>query len=134
MYDIRGFFSACFAAMLVFSGTVAELSARPFVDSVRVGDHAKKTRFVVDLSEKVSFSVFTLANPNRVVIDLTEVHWRIKPDGFRPGRRITGFRYGLFRSGQSRMVLDVKKPVIVSKAFVLGPSGNRGHRLNSRKG
>ncbi|MBT5047555.1 MAG: N-acetylmuramoyl-L-alanine amidase [Rhodospirillaceae bacterium] len=129
MYWIRRSSSAIFAGFVLFAGAAADLSARPVVESVRVGDQIKKTRFVVDLSAKVSFSVFTLADPYRVVIDLSEVDWRLKPDAVRPGRRITGFRFGLFRSGQSRMVLDVKQPVNVTKAFILGPSGHRGHRL-----
>ena len=129
MYCNRGIKSAFFAAFVVFAGGIADVAARPSVESVRVGDHTKKTRFVVDLSSKISFSVFTLANPYRVVIDLSEVDWRLKSDALRPGKRITGFRFGLFRAGQSRMVLDVKKPVIVTKAFILGPNGNRGHRL-----
>lgn len=129
MYCMRRNISAFFVAFFVLAGGVADLSARPVVESVRVGDHTKKTRFVVDLSAKVSFSVFTLADPYRVVIDLSEVDWRLKTDAFRPGRRITGFRFGLFRSGQSRMVLDMKQPVIVAKAFILGPNGSRGHRL-----
>lgn len=129
MYWVFRSIPAIFAAFVLIAGSAADVFARSVVESVRVGDHAKKTRFVVDLSGKVSFSVFTLADPYRVVIDLSEVDWRLKSETFRSGKRITGFRYGLFRSGQSRMVLDVKQPVIVSKAFILGPNGNRGHRL-----
>jgi N-acetylmuramoyl-L-alanine amidase len=129
MYCTRRLILVLLVLLISVGSGASFASARPVVESVRVGDQAKKTRFVVDLSAKVAFSVFTLADPYRVVIDLSEVDWRLKPEAFRPGKRITGFRFGLFRSGQSRMVLDVRRPVIVSKAFILGPNGNRGHRL-----
>lgn len=129
MYCMCRTLSAFVTALIIVVGAVSDAHALPTVDSVRIGDHAKKTRFVVDLSAKVAFSVFTLADPYRVVIDLSEVAWRLKPDAIPAGKRITGFRFGLFRSGQSRMVLDVKRPVTVGKAFILGPNGNRGHRL-----
>lgn len=129
MYSTCRILPAFFTALILVLGTVSHAAALPSVESVRVGDHAKKTRFVVDLSDKVSFSVFTLADPYRVVIDLSEVTWRLKPEALRSGKRITGFRFGLFRSGQSRMVLDLKRPVMVGKAFILRPNGNRGHRL-----
>jgi len=108
---------------------VAPAAARPAVDSVRVGEYATKTRFVVDLSESVSFTIFTLADPYRVVVDLPEVVWQLKPEDIPAGRRVTGYRFGLFQAGQSRIVIDTAKPVRVAKAFLLQPSGKRGHRL-----
>ena len=102
---------------------------KPAVYSVRIGDYAAKTRIVLDLSGKISFSIFSLADPYRMVINLPEVDWRLKDDDIRPGKRITGFRFGLFRPGQSRMVIDVARPVRVAKSFYLEPGRKRGHRL-----
>ena len=115
-----GLWLLCLAATVV---------AAPVVDAVRIGDYQTRSRFVVDLSGPVSFNVFTLADPYRVVIDLPEVAWRIKPKDMPRGKRITGYRLGLYQPGKSRIVMDVAKPVKIAKAFLLGPSGAYGHRL-----
>jgi len=106
------------------------LSAEPAVLGVRVAEHLSMTRFVLDLSEKVNFEVFTLAKPYRVVIDFPEMDWRIRPNALGEGKGlIGGFRFGLFTSGTSRVVLDVKKPVAVRKVFLLNPVGQHGYRF-----
>ena len=93
--------------------------AIPVVDSVRIGDYAKKTRFVIELDKTVKFNVYTLGNPYRVVIELPEVIWRIKANAIRGGRRISGYRFGLFRPGHSRVVIDLKSPMKVTNFFSL---------------
>jgi N-acetylmuramoyl-L-alanine amidase len=115
--------------IILVAGTSSPAAAKSTVTSVRIGDYTSKTRIVLDLSNKVSFNVFSLANPYRVVINLPEVDWRLKDDAVRPGKRITGFRFGLFRPGQSRVVIDVARPVSVTKSFFLEPDKNRGYRL-----
>lgn len=103
--------------------------AEPAVTSVRIGNYPDKTRFVLDMTEPVKFSVFSVADPYRIVIDLPEVDWRIDPRKPVRSRLITGFRYGLFKPGTSRVVLDVARPVAVARKFLLPPSRRRGNRL-----
>ena len=56
-------------------------SAVPVVLNARIGEHGDHTRFVVEMSDPVTLRVFTLANPNRLVIDMPEVLWRLQaPD------------------------------------------------------
>ena len=111
------------------AGISPSVAAKTTVASVRIGDYASRTRIVLDLSGKVSFNVFSLADPYRVVINLPEVDWRLKDDAVHPGKRITGFRFGLFRPGQSRVVIDLARPVSVTKSFFLEPDKKRGYRL-----
>src|SRR5205085_887801 len=76
----------------------ADAQARPVVMGARIGEHPGLTRFVLELSDPVTPRVFTLANPDRVVMDLPGVLWRIgTPD--RPSGRgaIRSYRYGAFR-------------------------------------
>lgn len=100
------------------------------VDDLRVGEHAAKTRLVLGVDKPIPFNVFTLADPYRVVIDLPEVGWRLPS---RPLPRDTGLlkqlRYGLFKPGVSRVVLDVKGPTAVSQAMLLQPDSQYGYRL-----
>ncbi len=105
-------------------------AADTIVTDVRVGLHDKTTRFVLDLSTRVEFKVFTLDDPYRVVIDLPEVGWRL-PAKPLPGRTglLERFRYGLFKPGQSRVVLDIRGPAAIDKAFLLEPAGAQAFRL-----
>ena len=42
---------------------------------------------------------------------------------------LAGYRYGLFRSGTSRIVLDASRPLGVAAAFPVAPDSQYGHRL-----
>jgi len=102
----------------------------PMVMSARIGEHEDRTRLVIELSDPVNLRAFALANPDRVVIDMPEVTWRLgappRPSGFGA---IKSYRYGQFRVGNSRMVIDLNQPVTVSDALVLPPSAGFGYRV-----
>ncbi len=105
-------------------------AAKTVVTDIRVGVQGEVTRIVFEVTKRVTFSVFTLRDPYRVVVDLPEVGWRL-PAKPLPGA--TGvfrkLRYGLFKPGHSRVVLDTRTPVAISKAFVLDSGGDGGSRL-----
>lgn len=105
-------------------------AAPPVVIDVRFGSHEGATRFVVELSDPVEYRVFTLAGPDRVVIDLPEVLWRLSVTE-RPEARgaVASYRYGLFRQGNSRFVVDLKQPVKVDGPRLYPPEGGYGFRL-----
>ncbi|MDA0703378.1 MAG: N-acetylmuramoyl-L-alanine amidase [Proteobacteria bacterium] len=105
-------------------------AAKPAATSVRFGIQDEATRFVVELSAAVGFHIFTLPDPYRVVIDMSEVAWRLPSETADTGNGIvSGFRYSLFRPGTTRIVLDVTKPVRVKRSFLLPPSDKQGHRF-----
>jgi N-acetylmuramoyl-L-alanine amidase len=103
---------------------------RPVVMSARIGDHSDRTRFVVELSDPLNLRTFTLNNPNRVVIDMPAVQWHLdgppRPTGHGAVR---SYRYGLFRPGNSRFVIDLNQPVSVSAALVIPPERGFGYRV-----
>lgn len=102
----------------------------PIVLSARIGEHRDRTRFVFELSDPVTIRTFTLTDPDRVVIDMPEVSWRLGAPPKPSGRGlIKSYRYGLFRKGDSRMVIDLNRPVRVSNALVLPPSHGFGYRV-----
>lgn len=96
----------------------------PVVQSVRVGQHPDHTRFVMEVSDNVSFKITTLADPYRVVVDFPELGWQL-PEGFNPRMygALSGFRYGLFKTGTSRIVLDANAPVKIKQTLMLPPRG-----------
>jgi N-acetylmuramoyl-L-alanine amidase len=110
-------------------GTVPQ-GAVPIVMSARIGEHQDRTRLVIELSDPVNLRAFALAAPDRVVIDMPEVSWRLgappRPSGFGA---VKSYRYGQFRTGNSRMVIDLNQPVSVSDALVLPPSSGFGYRV-----
>jgi N-acetylmuramoyl-L-alanine amidase len=102
----------------------------PLVMSARIGEHEDRTRLVVELSDPVNLRTFTLDNPARVVIDMPQVAWRLGAPPRPSGKGvIKGYRYGLFRTGNSRMVIDLNQPVSVSDALVIPPSAGFGYRV-----
>jgi N-acetylmuramoyl-L-alanine amidase len=125
----RKIFAQLIWGVALFSAFVSGASAMPVVESVRIGDYPEKTRFVIEFDKPIKFNVFTLGSPYRIVVELQEVAWRIKPDVAPRGKRITGYRFGLFRPGQSRVVIDLKSPIRVTNSFILPPNSKRGHRL-----
>lgn len=105
-------------------------ASRIAVTDARIGKNGSHTRFVLNISEKIDFEVFTLADPYRIVLDLPEVAWRLTGEGQEAtGGAIRGYRYGLFRAGRSRMVIDLSSPVAIANKFLLPPEGERRYRL-----
>lgn len=98
--------------------------ARPTVLDSRLGIHPDKTRFVLELSESVPFSVSVLTNPYRVVVDLPELAW---PNGgaVMAGKGTAGkgliarYRYEARDTGAPRLVFETTGPVRVLEAFTL---------------
>ena len=100
------------------------------IHGLRIGVHGEKTRLVMDMDAPVRFRTFTLADPYRVLIDLSEVRFNL-PANSKPNRTggVAGYRFGLFEPGTSRIVIDLLEPRVVSGAFLLPPRASKGHRL-----
>lgn len=105
------------------------LAAVPEVTGVRFGGDQDKTRFVLEMKGNSAFRTFTLAAPNRIVIDLDEVKWKIGPGGSTGKGLINNYRYGLYMPGTSRVVLDLKNPVKISNSFIISGEGGKPNRL-----
>jgi N-acetylmuramoyl-L-alanine amidase len=102
----------------------------PVVLSARVGEQPDRTRFVIELSDPVPTRVFTLTNPDRIVIDMPEVLWRLQgPDRPSGTGAVRAYRYGLFRPGDSRFVIDLNKPATAAEPLILPPEKGFGYRI-----
>lgn len=97
--------------------------------AVRVGDHGDHTRFVVDLSEGATFTVFALADPDRIVVDLPQVDWALPNQSGGGAGLVKAYRFGAFTAASSRIVLDLARPAAIANAFVLTPEFGNGWRL-----
>jgi N-acetylmuramoyl-L-alanine amidase len=109
---------------------LAPRSQEPVVIGLALSEDAKQSRFTVELSDSIDVHVFTLTNPNRVIIDMSEVLWRVSDAAHPSGRAaVKAYRYGLFRPGNSRFVIDLNKPMRVDPPRILPPDGGMGFRL-----
>ncbi len=99
------------------------------VENVRIWSENSKTRVVLDLSRSVNHSVFTLRNPNRLVVDLKESRLGKAFEGMPRGTGLVrGIRSGVSADGQLRVVLDLNDAVR-SRTFTAGPNSTYGDRL-----
>jgi N-acetylmuramoyl-L-alanine amidase len=97
---------------------------------VRLAGDASRTRLIIDLNKKIEVRAYTIANPNRVVIDLPEVIFDLPVGaGKNPRGLIAAFRYGQFAQGKARIVIDLREPALVDKTFVLAAVDDQPARL-----
>ena len=77
------------------------------------------TRFVIGLDRKVEYQIFSLANPNRVVVEFPDVKLQLPDmkDGDTVGL-VKSFRGGLAAPGKTRVVIDVNQPVVVDSSKI----------------
>ena len=112
--------AAAALASLLAAVVAASAQAAPSVTDVRVGQYAGTTRLVVDLTDPVKFEVFSLANPDRVVIDLIGISWDVEERAQTIGRAgLAQLRFGQFRPDTARIVLDLDQPLAVQQADLL---------------
>ena len=87
------------------------------------------TRFVIGLERKTEFNVFSLSNPNRVIVELPEMGMQLPLiAGDAPVGIVKSFRVGQAGPARNRVVIDVTSPVIVEKSSVEKTADGR-HRL-----
>jgi len=114
---------ALFLALFTITAYAAEVSG------FRVWTDPEKTRAVLDLSARAEYQLFTLQDPDRVVIDLNESHLQDSLQ-FEPEHAgvISGVRHGSPQQNTLRVVLDLSANSKI-KSFLLNPAGQYGHRL-----
>ncbi len=97
------------------------------IKDVRIWQSPENTRLVFDLTEPSEHKIFTLDNPQRVVIDLMNAKSRIdvaKVDVAKTS--VSGIRSGKRNKNDLRIVLDIEKALknekISAKSFPLKPN------------
>jgi N-acetylmuramoyl-L-alanine amidase len=103
------------------------LCAEQVVSGLRIWPKADRTRAVFDVSDTVDYSVFELADPARLVLDISNVKVR-GVNSTLPAGLISGIRVGAPNAGQARIVFDLTQRVR-PKTFYLPARGKNGPRL-----
>lgn len=118
------------SASWLLPGLPAALAAgRTAVENLRMSDTEERTRLVLDLGGHVEHSLFTLSDPDRVVIDLENAApGSVLPDSRTGTGVVRRIRSGRRNGDDLRIVLDLEKPGR-PRSFLLKPSDGHGHRL-----
>lgn len=117
-------------ALLAEKVLKGEQSSLPVVIGLKLNETTQRTRFALELSDPVNVRVYTLANPNRVVIDMPDVLWRASDPARPSGRRaVKSYRYGQFRKGNFRFIVDLNSPVKVEVPQLVPPEEGFSFRL-----
>ncbi|MFP3874111.1 MAG: N-acetylmuramoyl-L-alanine amidase [Thiohalophilus sp.] len=112
-------------SIVPFTAFAAEVQ----VEGVRMWPAPDHTRLVLDLSEPVDHTLFSLEGPDRVVVDLKKARFPgTLPSFVYDDALIKNIRYAHRENDQLRFVLDLKSRV-KPKSFVLKPQREYGHRL-----
>jgi N-acetylmuramoyl-L-alanine amidase len=127
-------FGALFAVILVLAaalGAPACVQAEQVTAmAARVAGDGSKTRFVVDLTRPVSYTVYVLPDPYRVMIDLPDVSFDLAPNAGGQGLGlVSAYRFGPLGNGRSRIVIEATAPVLIAKSFLVKAEEGQPARL-----
>ncbi len=99
------------------------------VRGARLTSDGGEVRLAIDLSGAFTHKIFSLENPDRLVIDIPDAALRCKlPVAAGDHGTITGLRSGIRQGDDLRIVVDLKRPVR-AKSFEEGSRGKGDFRL-----
>ena len=91
--------------------------ARVIQEQSAMTDGADGVNITLELTQGVPFRVFTLAEPERLVLDFREVDWTgVDAEALDQSEHVFAVRMGGFRPGWSRMVVDLNGSFAVETA------------------
>jgi len=114
---------------LLLCGSAASAAGLTVVRDVRLWTAPDHTRLVFDLSHNMTYKLFRLHKPERIVIDMQQTS--LKADLKKlalPDPVILSIRHGKSKNNGLRMVVDVKEKV-QPRSFLLKPSHGKPYRL-----
>lgn len=121
--------------ILLKSSAIAVLWLMPIqlwaadIESVRLWRAPDKTRLVLDLSSTVEHNIFSLQNPNRLVVDLSDSRIKTTFEGLElRNTPIAGIRAAVRNKTDVRVVLDLSGTVS-PKSFTLPANEQYSNRL-----
>ncbi|MBP2239332.1 N-acetylmuramoyl-L-alanine amidase [Sinorhizobium kostiense] len=120
---------ATFAFMLPSTGHGADGPPPLLAFSARIAGDDARTRLVISFDRKPDYSVHYVSNPVRVIVDLPETSFGLKPESLEPRGLFNEIRYGGMGAGASRLVLSARGPTEITHAEVMPDEDGKGFRL-----
>ncbi len=114
---------------LIFINLSIAFTKQNTIKNIRISDKpgTDTTRIVLDLTSKTAYSVFTLDNLPRLVVDL-EASYYMKLDKYNSSL-IKNIRVNNNGEGVIRLVFDLKEKAFIKKNFYLGKNNKNIYRL-----
>ena len=104
------------------------LYASTGIKDMRVGNQTDGARIVFDMNKNVNYRVFLLNNPRRVVVDLSDSDIGQLLTNTK-NQVVDKIRVGKMTDNDKRVVLEISRPAVVKKAFILPPQSGQNWRL-----
>lgn len=98
------------------------------IKDMRLGNQPDGARIVFDMDNKVNYRVFLLDNPKRAVIDLADSNIA-KLYTQAKNQVVAGTRVGKMQGNDKRIVIDLSRPAVVKKAFIIPAQSGSNWRL-----
>lgn len=117
------------ALFLLSVATAADSLAKAFVTDVRIAEHSETTRLVLEMSEKLAYTVAVRNNPDRLVIVLPPVNWDPTFLQSHGAGLISDYRMGQSDGAMSRILVDLRHPAQIRTSALLPAKNGAGHRL-----
>ncbi len=122
----------CLAIVVIFGiglSASANEATDPTITGLRYGKYEDRVRITFDVTPPPAFTVFTLNNPDRLVIDFPALKWEVETSDDLDIPFISALRHGLFHRDRARLVAMLTEPVRVDRIFTKPPSGAEPGRL-----
>ncbi|WP_322889285.1 MULTISPECIES: N-acetylmuramoyl-L-alanine amidase [unclassified Yoonia] len=117
--------------LFCLSAMTASAEARFDPDRSGISDGWRSVEIVLGLSEIVPYRIFTLDDPRRLVLDFQGLDTGgADAAPINAARRVTDVRFGPYRPGWTRMVLDLAEPLTLAEAGMTRDA--QGARLTLR--
>ncbi len=119
------------ALILLLTGAAAYAQAAlPDVLAARVSTTADRARLIVDLSATTEFATVSLADPERIAVDVKSASVKIdQPQPVAGSGIVTSFTTQMAEDGRARIELTLSRPAVVQQAYVLDPIDDQPARL-----
>ena len=100
------------------------------ISKLRISSIQGDVRIIIDADRKPNYEVFSLKNPNRLVIDLAKAKFAENFSFPSTSGFIKKVRFGPFNNEVSRIVFDLSSPVKKIKTRIRKPSSGKKRTLN----
>lgn len=116
------------SVLALFAVCSTSFADTALVSGMRLWDAPDNTRVVFDLSGPVRHTVFTLSNPDRLVVDFADTRIATSIPALGQDSLVNGVRAAPRDQGGLRVVFNLKGRA-QPKTFLLQPNAQYGHRL-----
>ena len=117
-----------FSVFVSAASAAQEETAIAFAARV-IGDETR-ARLIVDFDKAVTYDAYILSDPRRIIIDLPPTAFSLDDEAKRlPKELVQDLRYGTIGPGQSRIVLELARDVVIDKHSLRDVSSENRHRL-----